>query len=80
VKIILLDYLKADKQQQFERSRLEMMRGYAEVRHCRRAYLLNYFGEKIDSPCGTCDNCKAGIATKKDDRLEPYPLEAQKLG
>lgn len=69
---------QADKQQQqFERSRLEMMRGYAEVRDCRREYLLNYFGEKIDTPCGTCDNCKAGITTEKDDRLEPYPLDSR---
>ncbi|MBW4469564.1 MAG: RecQ family ATP-dependent DNA helicase [Stenomitos rutilans HA7619-LM2] len=69
---------QADKQhQQFERSRLEMMRGYAEVRDCRREYLLNYFGEKIDTPCGACDNCQAGITTEKDDRLEPYPLDSR---
>ena len=69
---------QADKQhQQFERSRIEMMRGYAEVRDCRREYLLNYFGEKIGTPCGACDNCQAGITTEKDDRLEPYPLDSR---
>ncbi|XGV97219.1 MAG: RecQ family ATP-dependent DNA helicase [Leptolyngbya sp. BL-A-14] len=69
---------QADKQhQQFERSRLEMMRGYAEVRDCRREYLLNYFGEKIETPCGACDNCQAGITTEKGDRLEPYPLDSR---
>lgn len=69
---------QADRQhQQFERSRLEMMRGYAEVRDCRREYLLNYFGEKIDTPCGACDNCQAGITTEKDDRLEPYSLDSR---
>jgi ATP-dependent DNA helicase RecQ len=69
---------QADKQhQQFERSRLEMMRGYAEVRDCRREYLLNYFGEKIETPCGACDNCQAGITTEKADRLEPYPLDSR---
>ncbi|WP_315889759.1 RecQ family ATP-dependent DNA helicase [Kovacikia minuta] len=41
-----------ERQQQFERSRLEMMRGYAEVRGCRREFLLNYFGEKFEAPCG----------------------------
>ncbi|HEY9882577.1 MAG TPA: RecQ family ATP-dependent DNA helicase [Thermosynechococcaceae cyanobacterium] len=69
---------QVDKQhQQFERSRLEMMRGYAEVNGCRREYLLNYFGEKIDTPCGACDNCHAGITTEKVDRLEPYPLDSR---
>ncbi|MBD2035788.1 RecQ family ATP-dependent DNA helicase [Leptolyngbya sp. FACHB-321] len=69
---------QADKQhQQFERSRLEMMRGYAEVHGCRREYLLNYFGEKIDTPCGACDNCDAGITVEKTDQLEPYPLDSR---
>ncbi len=49
-----------EHRRQYERSRLEMMCGYAEVRDCRREYLLNYFGEDRDEPCGFCDNCKAG--------------------
>lgn len=74
----LEDAAQADKQhQQFERSRLEMMRGYAEVRGCRREYLLNYFGEKSKTPCGACDNCNAGITTEKGDRLEPYPIDSR---
>jgi ATP-dependent DNA helicase RecQ len=44
----------------FERSRVEMMRGYAEEWYCRRAFLLGYFGEEYDPPCGNCDNCDAG--------------------
>jgi ATP-dependent DNA helicase RecQ len=44
----------------FERSRVEMMRGYAEEHHCRRAYILGYFGQAFDPPCGNCDNCDAG--------------------
>ncbi len=59
-----------------ERSRLEMMRGYAEVRDCRRKYLLNYFGEQLDLACGHCDNCKAGISASKDG-LKPYPINSQ---
>lgn len=61
---------------QFERSRLEMMRGYAEVRDCRRKYLLNYFGEQLDAPCNHCDNCKAGITAAESDR-QPFPLNSQ---
>ncbi len=44
----------------FSRSRVEMMRAYAEHRHCRREFLLSYFGEAYDAPCGNCDNCDAG--------------------
>ncbi len=60
-----------------ERSRIEMMRGYAEVRDCRRKYLLNYFGEQLEKPCGHCDNCKAGISAQDDDSLKPYALNSR---
>jgi ATP-dependent DNA helicase RecQ len=40
----------------YERSRLDMMRAYAELRECRRRYILNYFGEEPEwQSCGTCD-------------------------
>jgi ATP-dependent DNA helicase RecQ len=40
----------------YERSRLDMMRAYAELRECRRRYILNYFGEEPDwQVCGKCD-------------------------
>ena len=41
----------------YERSRLDMMRGYAELRDCRRRYLLNYFAEEYEAgQCTRCDN------------------------
>jgi ATP-dependent DNA helicase RecQ len=40
----------------YERSRLDMMRGYAETQDCRRAYILNYFGEEYEDNCAMCDN------------------------
>ena len=47
----------------FDRSRIDMMRGYAELAGaCRREYLLSYFGEAGDGPCGNCDLCDAGDA------------------
>ncbi len=47
----------------FDRSRVEMMRAYAEERRgCRRAFILGYFGEAFDPPCGNCDLCDAGLA------------------
>jgi ATP-dependent DNA helicase RecQ len=45
----------------FDRSRVEMMRAYAEERRgCRRAFILGYFGEAFDPPCGNCDLCNTG--------------------
>lgn len=61
----------------YVRSRLEMMRGYAEVRDCRREYLLNYFGEKRDQPCGFCDNCKAGIVVDDEGVDQPFAMNSQ---
>jgi ATP-dependent DNA helicase RecQ len=43
-----------------ERSRVEMMRHYAEMSDCRRRFLLQYFGEAVSRACGHCDNCEAG--------------------
>jgi ATP-dependent DNA helicase RecQ len=50
-----------EDRREYERSRIEMMRGYAELRDCRRRYLLSYFGEPREDPCGHCDNCDAGL-------------------
>jgi ATP-dependent DNA helicase RecQ len=61
----------------YVRSRLEMIRGYAELRDCRRGYLLNYFGEKRDQPCGFCDNCKAGLVVDDDGVDQPFAMNSQ---
>jgi ATP-dependent DNA helicase RecQ len=45
---------------EYERTRVEMVRGYAETSGCRREYILSYFGEAFEPPCGNCDNCDAG--------------------
>jgi ATP-dependent DNA helicase RecQ len=65
-----------EQRQQFEKSRLTMMQGFAEVRGCRREYLLNYFGEHFSGPCNACDNCRAGITTE-DTSYQPYALGAR---
>ena len=52
-----------------------MMRGYAELRDCRRRFLLNYFGEGRVEPCGFCDNCEAGIVAV--DGVQPFELESR---
>jgi ATP-dependent DNA helicase RecQ len=50
----------SEARREWERSRVEMMRGYAEYDHCRRMFVLSYFGEERTGPCGHCDNCEAG--------------------
>jgi ATP-dependent DNA helicase RecQ len=52
----------AEAHRKLERSRVEMMRAYAETRRCRSEFLVGYFGEQREERCGTCDNCRAGIA------------------
>jgi ATP-dependent DNA helicase RecQ len=45
-----------------ERSRVEMIRRYAEMSDCRRRFLLQYFGEAVTDACRNCDNCDAGLS------------------
>jgi ATP-dependent DNA helicase RecQ len=68
----------AEHHERVDQSRVEMMRGYAETTQCRRQFLLGYFGEQLDEPCGNCDNCSAGTAQEQpavgDDDV-PFPVE-----
>ncbi|HET9657238.1 MAG TPA: RecQ family ATP-dependent DNA helicase [Kineosporiaceae bacterium] len=49
--------------ERLERSRVEMMRGYAETTGCRREFLLGYFGELYSPPCNACDVCDPGTGS-----------------
>lgn len=49
------------------RSRVEMVRKYAETTRCRRRVLLEYLGEVPSGPCGRCDTCESGASTEPDD-------------
>jgi ATP-dependent DNA helicase RecQ len=49
-----------EDRESFDRSRVDMMRAYAETDSCRRAFILGYFGEGYDPPCGNCDVCDRG--------------------
>jgi ATP-dependent DNA helicase RecQ len=62
------------QRQSVEQSRLEMIRAYAETGECRREYLLTYFGEPFDGPCGNCDNCLAGLVGENGASDEPFPI------
>ena len=68
-----------EQRRHFDRSRIDMMRGYAEADSCRRAFLLSYFGEPYDPPCGNCDFCDANgdaAAARADDDV-PFAVGAR---
>jgi ATP-dependent DNA helicase RecQ len=65
-----------ERQEQFMRSRVEMIRNYAELQDCRRQYLLNYFGEVFNKKCGFCDNCQAGTIIE-NTAYQPFPTNSQ---
>ena len=49
---------KTDKEANIARAQLQQMVHYAETRECRRAVLLEYFGETVpQESCESCDNC-----------------------
>nr|BFE62231.1 RecQ family ATP-dependent DNA helicase [Dactylosporangium thailandense] len=70
---------QAERQQTTSRSRLDMMRNFAETEQCRGRTLLAYFGEHLEGICGHCDNCTdgsaaAGLAAAQD---APFPIHAE---
>ncbi|MDQ3885561.1 MAG: DUF3553 domain-containing protein, partial [Actinomycetota bacterium] len=56
----------AEQRREMVRSRIELMRNYAETTDCRRRLLLGYFGERRAEPCGYCDNCEADTTREPD--------------
>lgn len=52
---------ETDRVAEVERTRVEMMRRYAEHTGCRRSFLLSYFGQSYPGPCGRCDNDRARV-------------------
>ncbi|HEV7789171.1 MAG TPA: RecQ family ATP-dependent DNA helicase [Pseudonocardia sp.] len=66
----------AEAHQRLIRSRIEMIREYAETTRCRRQFLLGYFGERLTEPCGNCDTCAAGTATALPEANREFPLNS----
>jgi ATP-dependent DNA helicase RecQ len=72
----LADALRASneataREREIERSRLEMMRRYAEHTGCRRSFLLTYFGQDYRGPCGRCDNDRLRSAVQPGPEIFP---------
>lgn len=55
------------------KKKLFQMKEFAESESCRRQYILNYFGEKAPSYCGSCDYCLSNLEQRD------ATIEAQKF-
>jgi ATP-dependent DNA helicase RecQ len=66
----------AEAHKSLERSRVDMMRAYAETNRCRAEFLVGYFGEQVDR-CGVCDNCRADVVPAASDVEATYPVQAR---
>ena len=66
---------EGEREREIERSRLEMMRRYAEHTGCRRSFLLSYFGQDYPGPCGACDNDRRRPTARPT--AEPFPVGAR---
>jgi ATP-dependent DNA helicase RecQ len=68
----------AEARRSLERSRVDMMRGYAETDRCRADFLVGYFGEQLSQRCGVCDNCRAGTAPDPAAEQDaPFPVQSR---
>jgi ATP-dependent DNA helicase RecQ len=54
-----------------------MIRRYAVHEGCRRDFILSYFGEDHDAPCGNCDNCDAGQGEDGSNGSHPFAVGTQ---
>ncbi|WP_053334521.1 RecQ family ATP-dependent DNA helicase [Gemmatimonas phototrophica] len=53
-----VDWSALERRRRTETARLDAMQHYAQTRHCRRAYILRYFGDPdAREHCGACDRC-----------------------
>ncbi len=63
-----------DDREAFNRSRIDMVRAYAELHDaCRRQFLLSYLGEPASQPCGHCDVCDSGRVQEPPGEA-PFPV------
>ncbi|MBX9245312.1 RecQ family ATP-dependent DNA helicase [Actinotalea ferrariae] len=56
-----------ERRQAVDRSRVELVRTYADTADCRRRVLLELLGEEHPERCGRCDSCDAGTSAEVVD-------------
>ena len=55
-----------------DEARLQRMIEYSERTNCRRAYVIEYFGQKLERACDACDRCRPEAPERP-----PFPLPKQ---
>ncbi|MFD7654499.1 RecQ family ATP-dependent DNA helicase [Actinosynnema sp. NPDC059797] len=68
---------EAERLQRLDKSRIEVLRAYAETRACRRQHLIGYFGEVLERACGNCDTCWSGEAGTGVSANPEYPAQSR---
>jgi ATP-dependent DNA helicase RecQ len=68
---------EVERHQTVQRTRVEMMRRFAESRACRGQALLGYFGDQMTVPCRHCDNCAGG--RPRDDNIDVPPVQSARV-
>lgn len=63
----------AEAHRRTDRSRVDMVRAYAEVTGCRRRFLLGYFGEEYQTPCDACDGCESARGDAPEAQRPAHP-------
>ena len=73
----LVDRVKAEQQRfrDWRTARTDAMQRLAELTTCRRAFILDYFGDKqAGDTCNACDNCRTGQTRRTlDDESTVVP-------
>lgn len=73
-KFLIEQSVSSPERKALELSRLRRTADYCHTRHCLRRYILEYFGQVVESAdCGHCGNCN------DDGELEDITIEAQKI-
>ena len=69
---------EVERHKTVQRTRVDMMRQFAESRTCRGQTLLAYFGDETTGPCGHCDNCgrDSAVTVNSGTPLTPAQPEA----
>jgi ATP-dependent DNA helicase RecQ len=56
-----IDFESLQNKRDFEMDRLEEVISYTKSKSCRQAFLISYFGEKVNKwTCKNCDRCNGG--------------------
>jgi ATP-dependent DNA helicase RecQ len=64
--LVELAHAALRRHREIERTKVDMVRRYAETKECRRRTLLELLGDVRQEPCGNCDNCDRGAESGRD--------------